>query len=129
MRPAAKLVMTVLGDYWFGADSPVPSAVLVAVLAEFGIGEDAARGLGVGVERRHRQQLFEGVAARLAGVVVAQHGARRFEGVIDFRCHHQVAKTCQLRRQAADRGGELEDLRIEHQASVAPWLLSLPPSS
>jgi len=41
--PAAKLLMTVLGDYWFGADEHVPSAVLVAVLAEFGIGEDAAR--------------------------------------------------------------------------------------
>jgi phenylacetic acid degradation operon negative regulatory protein len=43
MLPAAKLVMTVLGDYWFGVDEYVPSAVLVAVLAEFGIGEDAAR--------------------------------------------------------------------------------------
>jgi phenylacetic acid degradation operon negative regulatory protein len=41
--PAAKLLMTVLGDYWFGADEPVPSAVLVGVLADFGIGEDAAR--------------------------------------------------------------------------------------
>src|SRR5262245_8501841 len=43
MLPAAKLVMTVLGDYWFGADEDVPSSVLVAVLAEFRIGEDAAR--------------------------------------------------------------------------------------
>jgi phenylacetic acid degradation operon negative regulatory protein len=43
MLPAAKLVMTVLGDYWFAADAYVPSAVLVAVLAEFGIGEDAVR--------------------------------------------------------------------------------------
>jgi len=42
-RPAAKLAMTLLGDYWFGAAEPVPSSVLVAVLAEFGIGEDAAR--------------------------------------------------------------------------------------
>jgi phenylacetic acid degradation operon negative regulatory protein len=41
--PAAKLLMTVLGDYWFGADEHVPSSVLVALLGEFGIGEDAAR--------------------------------------------------------------------------------------
>jgi hypothetical protein len=29
---AAKLAMTLLGDYWFGAAEPVPSSVLVAVL-------------------------------------------------------------------------------------------------
>src|SRR4029450_11966375 len=43
MLPAAKLVMTVLGDYWFGVDESVPAGVRVAVRPEFGIGEAAAR--------------------------------------------------------------------------------------
>jgi phenylacetic acid degradation operon negative regulatory protein len=41
--PAAHLVMTLLGDYWYGTTDHVPSAAIVALLAEFDVGADAAR--------------------------------------------------------------------------------------
>ncbi|MEV1128965.1 PaaX family transcriptional regulator C-terminal domain-containing protein [Agromyces sp. NPDC049794] len=37
------LLLTVLGDYWFGRTEGVPSAALVDLLAEFGASESAAR--------------------------------------------------------------------------------------
>lgn len=37
------LLLTLLGDYWFGRRSYIPSAALVALLAEFGISAQAAR--------------------------------------------------------------------------------------
>lgn len=40
---AAQLLLTVLGDYWYDSTEHIASAALVAVLAEFGVGEDAAR--------------------------------------------------------------------------------------
>jgi phenylacetic acid degradation operon negative regulatory protein len=44
-RPAgaAELLPTLLGDYWFASDGHIPSAALVRLLAEFGVGADAAR--------------------------------------------------------------------------------------
>jgi phenylacetic acid degradation operon negative regulatory protein len=41
--PAAKLLMTILGDYWFGSLEYVPSSALVSVLGELGVGRQAAR--------------------------------------------------------------------------------------
>jgi phenylacetic acid degradation operon negative regulatory protein len=37
------LLLTLLGDYWFGRTGYIPSAALVALLAEFGISAQAAR--------------------------------------------------------------------------------------
>ena len=35
--------MTVLGDYWYGTTEHISSAALVAIMAEFGVSEDAVR--------------------------------------------------------------------------------------
>ena len=40
---ASELLPTLLGDYWFGSRAHIPSAALVALLGEFGVGVDAAR--------------------------------------------------------------------------------------
>ncbi|QFZ24560.1 PaaX family transcriptional regulator [Saccharothrix syringae] len=37
------LLLTLLGDYWYGQRAPLPSAALVALLGEFGITEISAR--------------------------------------------------------------------------------------
>ncbi len=74
---------------------------------------------GIGVECGQRQHFLEGVAARFSGVVVAEHGAGRFVGVVDLRGHHQITEPGQLHGQAADGCGELEDLRIQQQPCAA----------
>lgn len=38
-----RLLVTLLGDYWRGKSVPIPSAALVALLSEFGVGHDGAR--------------------------------------------------------------------------------------
>jgi len=38
-----RLLVTLLGDYWRSKSDPIPSAALVALLSEFGIGHDGAR--------------------------------------------------------------------------------------
>jgi phenylacetic acid degradation operon negative regulatory protein len=38
-----RLLVTLLGDYWRSKNAPIPSAALVALLSEFGIGHDGAR--------------------------------------------------------------------------------------
>jgi len=40
---AGQLLVTVLGDYWFATTEHIASAALVAVMAEFGVSEDAVR--------------------------------------------------------------------------------------
>ena len=40
---AGQLLVTVLGDYWYGTTEHIASAALVAIMAEFGISEDAVR--------------------------------------------------------------------------------------
>ena len=37
------LLLTLLGDYWWGQDDPLPSAALVDLLADFGVSDVAAR--------------------------------------------------------------------------------------
>lgn len=37
------LLITLLGDYWFGREELIPSAALVALLAEFGVSESSSR--------------------------------------------------------------------------------------
>ncbi|HEY8525691.1 MAG TPA: PaaX family transcriptional regulator C-terminal domain-containing protein [Acidimicrobiales bacterium] len=41
--PASELLPTLLGDYWFHSRAYIPSAALVRLLGEFGVGADAAR--------------------------------------------------------------------------------------
>jgi phenylacetic acid degradation operon negative regulatory protein len=38
-----RLLLTLLGDYWWRQTEPLPSAALVALLAEFGVSDSAAR--------------------------------------------------------------------------------------
>ncbi len=38
-----RLLLTLLGDYWWQQTEPLPSAALVALLAEFGVSDSAAR--------------------------------------------------------------------------------------
>ena len=42
LRPP-RLLLTLLGDYWWRRSEPLPSAALVALLAEFGVSDSAAR--------------------------------------------------------------------------------------
>src|SRR5689334_14239996 len=41
-RPS-RLLLTLLADYWWQQNEPLPSAVLVALLSEFGISDTSAR--------------------------------------------------------------------------------------
>ncbi|MGH3168846.1 MAG: hypothetical protein ACRDN0_23555, partial [Trebonia sp.] len=38
-----RLLLTLLGDYWWRRTEPLPSAAIVALLAEFGVSDSAAR--------------------------------------------------------------------------------------
>ena len=40
---AGQLLITVVGDYWFAATEHIAAAALVAIMAEFGVSEDAVR--------------------------------------------------------------------------------------
>lgn len=51
------LLLTLLGDYWYGQDQPLPLRALVAVLAEFGVSEAGAR---AAVNRLSRRGLLAG---------------------------------------------------------------------
>ncbi|MGW6443224.1 PaaX family transcriptional regulator [Lentzea sp. NPDC055074] len=50
------LLLTLLGDYWYGERAPLPSAALVALLGEFGITEVSARAT---LSRLSRRGLLE----------------------------------------------------------------------
>lgn len=43
MQRPPRLLLTLLGDYWWRRTEPLPSAALVALLAEFGVSDSAAR--------------------------------------------------------------------------------------
>src|ERR1700727_3865812 len=38
-----RLLLTLLGDYWWQRTEPLPSAAIVGLLAEFGVSDSAAR--------------------------------------------------------------------------------------
>ena len=42
-RSSRELLIVVLGDYWHGCTTPIPSAALVAMLAELGVSAANAR--------------------------------------------------------------------------------------
>ncbi|HUY49350.1 MAG TPA: PaaX family transcriptional regulator C-terminal domain-containing protein [Streptosporangiaceae bacterium] len=50
-----RLLLTLLGDYWWRRAGPLPSAALVALLAEFGVSDSAAR---AALSRLTRNQLL-----------------------------------------------------------------------
>src|SRR5215469_2034083 len=65
-----RLLLTLLGDYWWRRTEPLPSAALVALLAEFGVSDSAAR---AALSRLTRNQLL----------VTAKSGRRTVVGLSD----------------------------------------------
>jgi phenylacetic acid degradation operon negative regulatory protein len=55
--PAPRVLIALLGDYWFHTIEPIPSAALVALLREFGVGDAGAR---AALSRLARQGTIEG---------------------------------------------------------------------
>jgi phenylacetic acid degradation operon negative regulatory protein len=58
VTPAGQLVTAVLGDYWFSCHDHIPTAALVAILGEFGVGDQAVR---AALSRLQREGGLEGV--------------------------------------------------------------------
>jgi phenylacetic acid degradation operon negative regulatory protein len=76
------LLLTLLGDYWWRRTEPLPSAVIVGLLAEFGVSDSAARAAlsrltrnGLLVTSRNGRRTFVQLSARAADVL--DDGARR----------------------------------------------------
>src|SRR5215472_10418921 len=77
-----RLLLTLLGDYWWRRIEPLPSAALVALLAEFGVSDSAARAAlsrltrnGLLVTSRSGRRTFVRLSTRAADVL--DDGARR----------------------------------------------------
>ena len=77
-----RLLLTLLGDYWWQRTEPLPSAVIVALLAEFGVSDSAARAAlsrltrnGLLVTSRSGRRTFVRLSSRAADVL--DDGARR----------------------------------------------------
>src|SRR5580698_6797244 len=77
-----RLLLTLLGDYWWQRTEPLPSAVIVALLAEFGVSDSAARAAlsrltrnGLLVTARNGRRTYVQLSARAADVL--DDGARR----------------------------------------------------
>jgi phenylacetic acid degradation operon negative regulatory protein len=77
-----RLLLTLLGDYWWQRTEPLPSAAVVALLAEFGVSGSAARAAlsrltrtGLLVTSRTGRRTFAQLSSRAAAVL--DDGARR----------------------------------------------------
>jgi phenylacetic acid degradation operon negative regulatory protein len=77
-----RLLLTLLGDYWWQRTEPLPSAAIVALLAEFGVSDSAARAAlsrltrnGLLVTSRTGRRTFVRLSSRAADVL--DDGARR----------------------------------------------------
>jgi phenylacetic acid degradation operon negative regulatory protein len=77
-----RLLLTLLGDYWWQRTESLPSAAIVALLAEFGVSDSAARAAlsrltrnGLLVTSRGGRRTFVRLSARAADVL--DDGARR----------------------------------------------------
>jgi len=77
-----RLLLTLLGDYWWRRTEPLPSAAIVALLAEFGISDSAARAAlsrltrnGLLTTSRSGRRTFHQLSARAAAIL--DDGARR----------------------------------------------------
>jgi phenylacetic acid degradation operon negative regulatory protein len=77
-----RLLLTLLGDYWWQRTEPLPSAAVVAMLAEFGVSGSAARAAlsrltrnGLLVTSKTGRRTFARLSARAAEIL--DDGARR----------------------------------------------------
>jgi phenylacetic acid degradation operon negative regulatory protein len=77
-----RLLLTLLGDYWWQRTEPLPSAVIVALLSEFGVSDSASRAAlsrltrnGLLVTSRSGRRTFVRLSAHAADVL--DDGARR----------------------------------------------------
>ena len=77
-----RLLLTLLGDYWWQRTEPLPSAAIVAMLAEFGVSDSAARAAlsrltrnGLLVTSRSGRRTFVRLSRRAADVL--DDGGRR----------------------------------------------------
>jgi len=77
-----RLLLTLLGDYWWQRTEPLPSAAIVALLAEFGVSDSAARAAlsrltrnGLLVTSRSGRRTYVQLSAHANGVL--DDGARR----------------------------------------------------
>jgi phenylacetic acid degradation operon negative regulatory protein len=77
-----RLLLTLLGDYWWQRTESLPSAAIVALLAEFGVSDSAARAAlsrltrnGLLVTSRSGRRTFVQLSSRAADVL--DDGARR----------------------------------------------------
>ncbi|MGH3299163.1 MAG: PaaX family transcriptional regulator, partial [Trebonia sp.] len=77
-----RLLLTLLGDYWWQRTEPLPSAAIVALLAEFGVSDSAARAAlsrltrnGLLVTSRGGRRTYVQLSARASAIL--DDGARR----------------------------------------------------
>jgi phenylacetic acid degradation operon negative regulatory protein len=77
-----RLLLTLLGDYWWQRTEPLPSAAIVALLAEFGVSDSAARAAlsrltrnGLLVTSRGGRRTYVRLSDRAADIL--DDGARR----------------------------------------------------
>lgn len=80
-RPS-RLLLTLLGDYWWVRTEQLPSAALVALLTEFGVSDTAARAAlsrlvrhGLLTTSKHGRQTFYRLSER--GIQILNEGAHR----------------------------------------------------
>jgi phenylacetic acid degradation operon negative regulatory protein len=91
------LLLTLLGDYWFGQQVHIPSAALVTLLGEFDISEQAAR---AALSRVQRTGLLEGVKE-------GRHTS--------YRLSERAAE------QALVRGRDILAFTAQTEADAPPW--------
>jgi phenylacetic acid degradation operon negative regulatory protein len=77
-----RLLLTLLGDYWWQRTEPLPSAAVVALLAEFGVSDSAARAAlsrltrnGLLVTSRNGRRTYVELSTRAGDIL--DDGARR----------------------------------------------------
>ena len=77
-----RLLLTLLGDYWWQRTEPLPSAAIVALLAEFGVSDSAARAAlsrltrnGLLVTSKTGRRTYSRLSSRAAAIL--DDGARR----------------------------------------------------
>jgi phenylacetic acid degradation operon negative regulatory protein len=77
-----RLLLTLLGDYWWQRTEPLPSAAIVALLAEFGVSDSAARAAlsrltrnGLLITSKAGRRTFSRLSPRAATIL--DDGARR----------------------------------------------------
>lgn len=80
-----RLLTTLLGDYWYWRDEPIPSAALVRLLGEFGISPDGAR---AAMRRLHARGL---VTMSRTGRTTAYGIPDRTSDMIISRTHRMFA--------------------------------------